>query len=140
MLNRANICRVANSLRTKGYTLSQAFRMAWKLYKNKALVKVAGVSKGNRQTAIRHLAKYAAESIKITLIREITNIFDSNAIAVYVSVNNSKAYKMGYLQAHIAKILSGVIDNITEINASLKAVTGGLYEDMMCGLKLSLSI
>ena len=45
MLNRSIICKVANNLRKGGYTLSQAFRMAWKLAKGKASVKVAGVPK-----------------------------------------------------------------------------------------------
>ncbi|MDD6490275.1 MAG: HIRAN domain-containing protein [Clostridia bacterium] len=140
MLNRSNICKVANKLRKQGYTLSQAFRMSWKLAKNKAVVKVAGVSKGNRQTAIEHLARYSADTVNITLTREKTNRFDSNAIAVYVSVKGSKAYKIGYIQAHIAKLLSGVIDNITEIKATLKAITGGFYDDMLQGLLLNLSI
>lgn len=39
MLNRSIICKVANNLRKGGYTLSQAFRMAWKLAKGKASVK-----------------------------------------------------------------------------------------------------
>ncbi|MGN0500717.1 MAG: hypothetical protein ACI4HK_06175 [Ruminococcus sp.] len=39
MLNRSIICRIANSLRKYGYTLSQAFRMAWRLAKGKASVK-----------------------------------------------------------------------------------------------------
>ncbi len=140
MFNKSMICKAANNLRKQGYTLSQAFRMAWKLAKGKAAVKVSGVSKYRRQVAIRHLAKYAPEVVKVALIRENTNIYDNNAIAVMVSVNGSQAYKIGYIPAAVAKLLSGVIDNITTINASLKAITGGYYADMMSGLKLSLSI
>ena len=114
--------------------------MAWKLAKGKANVKVAGVSKSNRQTAIKHLTKYSPDTVKVTLIREKQNIFDNNAIAVMVSVNNSQAYKIGYITAAVAKLLSGVIDNITTIKASLQAITGGYYPDMMRGLRLSLSI
>ena len=43
MYNRSVICKVANNLRKKGYTLSAAFRAAWRLAKSKAAVKVAGV-------------------------------------------------------------------------------------------------
>ena len=124
----------------KGYTLSAAFRAAWRLAKSKAAVKVAGVSKYNRQTALDHLRNYAAECVQITLQRESRNTYDSNAIAVLVSVNGSRFYKMGYIPAAIASILSGVIDNITEIKASLQAITGGFYADMMSGLRLNLSI
>ena len=140
MYNRSVICKVANNLRKKGYTLSAAFRAAWRLAKSKAAVKVAGVSKYNRQTALDHLRRYAAECVQITLQRESRNTYDSNAIAVLVSVNGSRFYKMGYIPAAIASILSGVIDNITEIKASLQAITGGFYADMMSGLRLNLSI
>ena len=140
MYNRSVICKVANNLRKKGYTLSAAFRAAWRLAKSKAAVKVAGVSKYNRQTALDHLRNYAAECVQITLQRESRNTYDSNAIAVLVSVNGSRFYKMGYIPAAIASILSGVIDNITEIKASLQAITGGFYADMMSGLRLNLSI
>ena len=140
MYNRSVICKVANNLRKKGYTLSTAFRAAWRLAKSKAAVKVAGVSKGNRQVAIDHLRSYAAECVQVTLQRERRNTYDSNAIAVLVSVNGSKAYKMGYVPAAVASILSGVIDKVTEIRASLQAITGGYYADMMSGLRLNLSI
>lgn len=140
MYNRSVICKVANNLKKKGYTLSVAFRAAWRLAKSKAAVKVAGVSKYNRQTAIDHLRSYAVESVQITLQRESRNAYDSNAIAVLISVNGSNAYKMGYIPAAVAALLSEVIDNITEIKASLQAITGGFYADMMSGLRLSLSI
>ena len=139
MFNRSTICKTANNLRKQGYTLSQAFKMAWKLAKGKATVKVAGVSKSNRQTAIQHLTKYSPDTVKVTLIRENRNSYDNNAIAVMVSANGSQAYKMGYISAAVAKLLSGVIDNITTIKASLQTITGGYYTDMMYGLKLSLS-
>lgn len=128
MYNRSVICKVANNLRKKGYTLSAAFRAAWRLAKSKAAVKVAGVSKYNRQTALDHLRSYSAESVQITLQRESRNTYDS------------KAYKMGYIPAAVAALLSEVIDNITEIKASLQTITGGFYADMMSGLRLNLSI
>ena len=140
MYNRSVICKVAKKKKKKGYTLSQAFRAAWRLAKSKAAVKVAGVSKGNRQVAIDHLRSYAAECVQVTLQRESRNTYDSNAIAVLVSVNGSKAYKMGYIPAAVAAILSEVIDTVTEIRASLQAITGGFYEDMMSGLRLNLAI
>lgn len=140
MLNRSIICKVANKLRKSGYTLSQAFRMAWKLHKGTASVKVAGVTKGRRQEAIEHLSRYNPEMVSFILNRESNNQYDSNAIAVYASVGKSKPYKMGYISASVACLLSGIIDNITAVNARLQAVTGGFYADMLQGLRLSLSI
>lgn len=140
MLNRSIICKVANRLRKSGYTLSQAFHMAWKLAKGKASVKVAGVTKERRQEAIEHLSRYNPETVSFSLLREKQNSFDLNAIAVYASVGNGKPYKMGYISAAVACLLSGVIDNITAINARLQAITGGFYADMVQGLRLTLSI
>ena len=71
---------------------------------------------------------------------ESDNQYDRNAIAVYASVGNGKAYKMGYISAVVACLLSGIIDNITTVNARLQAITGGFYADMVQGLRLSLSI
>ena len=139
MLNRSIICKVANRLRKGGYTLSQAFRMAWKLAKGKASVKVAGVTKERRQEVIEHLRRYSPERVSFSLQREKQNSFDLNAIAVYASVGNGKPYKMGYISAAVACLLSGV-DNITTVNARLQAITGGFYADMVQGLRLSLSI
>lgn len=136
MLNRSIICKVANRLRKGGYTLSQAFRMAWKLAKSKASVKVAGVTKERRQEAIEHLSRYNPEMVSFSLLREKQNSFDLNAIAVYASVGNGKPYKMGYISAAVACLLSG----ITTVNARLQAITGGFYADMVQGLRLSLSI
>lgn len=140
MLNRSIICKVANKLRKSGYTLSQAFRMAWKLHKGTASVKVAGVTKERRQEAIEHLSRYNPETVSLVLNRESDNHYDSNAIAVYASVGNGKPYKMGYISAAVACLLSGVIDNITAISARLQAITGGFYADMVQGLRLTLSI
>lgn len=140
MLNRSIICKVANRLRKGGYTLSQAFRMAWKLAKGKASVKVAGVTKERRQEVIEHLRRYSPERVSFSLQREKQNSFDRNAIAVYARVKGGKPYKMGYVSAAVACLLSGVIDNITTVNARLQAVTGGFYADMVQGLRLTLSI
>lgn len=139
MLNRSIICKVANKLRKSGYTLSQAFHMAWKLAKGKASVKVAGVTKERRQEAIEHLRRYSPERVSFSLQREKQNSFDRNAIAVYARVKGGKPYKMGYVSAAVACLLSGV-DNITTVNARLQAITGGFYADMVQGLRLTLSI
>lgn len=139
MLNRSIICKVANQLHKSGYTLSQSFRLAWRLAKGKASVKVAGVTKGNRQHAIEHLKKYSLDMVSFILKREPNNIYDSNAISVYAKVGNSKMYKMGYISAVVSNLLCGVIDNIISIKATLQAITGGFYVDMVQGIRLHLS-
>ena len=86
------------------------------------------------------MSRYNPETVSFSLLREKQNSFDLNAIAVYASVGNGKPYKMGYISAAVACLLSGVIDNITAINARLQAITGGFYADMVQGLRLTLSI
>mgnify|MGYP002729649804 CR=1 FL=1 len=140
MFNRSTVCKIGNQLHKNGYTLSSAFRMAWKLAKGAAVTKVVGVTKYNRQQAIEHLKKYNPDTVSLILVREPHNIYDCNAISVYAKVGNSKPYKMGYISAVVAKLLGGVIDNITTIKARLKAITGGYYADMVQGLQLNLSI
>lgn len=139
MLNRSIICKVANQLHRSGYTLSKSFRLAWRLAKGKASVKVAGVTKGNRQKAIEHLKRYSLDMVSFILKREPNNIYDSNAISVYAKVGNSKMYKMGYISAVVSNLLCGVIDNIISIKATLQAITGGFYVDMVQGIRLHLS-
>lgn len=121
------------------YTFT-GFQNGGKLAKGKASVKVAGVTKERRQEAIEHLSRYNPETVSFSLLREKQNSFDLNAIAVYASVGNGKPYKMGYISAAVACLLSGVIDNITTVNARLQAITGGFYADMVQGLRLTLSI
>ena len=139
MLNRSIICKVANQLHKSGYTLSQSFRLAWRLAKGKASVKVAGVTKGNRQQAIEHIKRYRLDMVSFKIKGESNNINDSNAISVYAKVGNSKMYKMGYISAVVSNLLCGVIDNITSIKATLQAITGGFYVDMVQGIRLHLS-
>lgn len=139
MLNRSIICKVANQLHKSDYTLSQSFRLAWRLAKGKASVKVAGVTKGSRQKAIEHLKRYSLDMVSFILKREPNNIYDSNAISVYAKVGNSKMYKMGYISAVVSNLLCGVIDNIISIKATLQAITGGFYVDMVQGIRLHLS-
>ncbi len=139
MLNRSIICKVANQLHRSGYTLSQSFRLAWRLAKGKASVKVAGVTKGSRQKAIEHLKRYSLDMVSFILKREPNNIYDSNAISVYAKVGNSKMYKMGYISAVVSNLLCEVIDNIISIKATLQAITGGFYVDMVQGIRLHLS-
>lgn len=74
MLNRSIICKVANQLHKSGYTLSQSFRLAWRLAKGKASAKVAGVTKGNRlltilsSTALKGSALFLKENLPINTI------------------------------------------------------------------------
>ena len=77
---------------------SEAFKNAWAIVKGQAMEKVSGVKYGRRQEAIRRLERYAPNSVKVQLVR-VENQIDTNAIAVYVNVAGSRAFKMGDLPA-----------------------------------------
>lgn len=79
-----------------GLTLSAAFKKAWELIKGNTIEsKVAGVTKGNRQKALhRILTHYTPNQVRVWLERDKANLHDNNAVAVMISVNNSKSYKI----------------------------------------------
>ncbi len=130
---KSTVCQIAN--RTKGMSRSEAFRNAWAIVKGRALEKVNGVTYGRRQEAIRHLERYAPQSVRVQLVREWDNPVDSNAIAVYVSVGSSRAYKMGYLSTGAAATVAPAIDNGVIIRAAAVKIVGG-FMGLRYGLRI----
>jgi len=139
MYNKSKICKTANTLHKRGYSLSQAFVLAWAMAKG-STAKVAGTSKLNRQEALRRLTMYQPSETKFILIRESDNKYDNNAVAVYVSVKGSRLYKIGYVEAHTASIVSAILDKGIDLKADLKAIVGGIVDGMMYGLRIDLHI
>lgn len=105
---RRIVATMANRLKKMGLTLSAAFKKAWSLIKGKAIEsKVAGVTKGNRQKALhRILTHYTPNQVRVWLERDKANLHDNNAVAVMISVNNSKSYKIGYISKNLAYVIS----------------------------------
>ena len=50
---RKAVCTMANELKKEGYTLSQAFRKAWKRIKLSMRIRAMGVTAGNIQRCAR---------------------------------------------------------------------------------------
>jgi len=122
---RKAVATLANKINGKIKNLSAAFRKAWAVIKGKTIQsKVAGVSFGNTQKALSRLTKYNPKAVSVELIRE-NNEHDINAIAVTVSVNNSKAYKIGFLPRDLAQYITKLIDNGITLITSFKGITGG---------------
>jgi len=139
MFNKSTICTTANKLRAQGYTRSQAFIIAWTLAKGQE-TKVSGTIMNNRQTAIEHLTRYPAEQVSFTLTREPGNAHDRNAVAVMVSVNGSQPYRIGYIPAAAATVVSAILRNGAGVTARLKAIVGGWAEGISYGLRLCVSL
>jgi hypothetical protein len=124
MFNLHEICKTANTLLKAGYNRSQAFIKAWSMAKG-MVTKVKGVTKENRQTAIRHLLRYNPQDVTIQLQRERDNVYDGNAIAVVAAVRGRGAYKMGYLPAVLSGMIAPLMDAGKAIRSGYQEVRGG---------------
>ena len=124
---RKEVMAIANRLRKKIGNLSDAVRHAWQVVKDRLVVcRIAGVSFGNRQAALRRLQAYAPEQITVRMGREPGNAHDRNAVAIYVAVTGDE-YKIGYMPKDMAELLAPIMDMGINLQAKWRAVTGG-YE------------
>lgn len=138
---RRKVMIIANRLKKLGSTMSKALKLAWSIIKRGSLLTaVAGVTFGKRQTALDHLKRYNKNQISIQLVRERKNQFDSNAVAVWVRVENKGIYKMGYLNRQVAKAVSILLDKGYEIAARFEAVTGGDIADIKLAYGMNISL
>ena len=117
---------IGNTLVGKGFTRSAAFVQAWGMTKARHITRVVGVTVGNRQEALRRLARYGRDQIRVALVHEAGNQVDGNAVAVIVEVAGSRGYKMGYIAREAAAILARALDKVGgKISATVEEITGG---------------
>jgi len=88
----------------------EAFIRAWVIGKSGGLeLSVKGVSFGNRQEALRRLARYNPVQVRSFIAPEKNNPADNRACAVYVGVNNGKGlFRIGYLPKEYAPMAKSV--------------------------------
>ena len=123
---RRQVATLANRINKKISDLSASFRRAWQIVKGHQLIsKIAGVTQGTRQRALRKLEKYSAGAINVTLERENTNTYDVNAIKVLVHVGTGDKYHLGFLPKDLAALLAPLLDKGIQLAARFKSVTGG---------------
>lgn len=139
MFNLHVICKTANSLIKAGYNRSQAFILAWTMAKG-ITTKVKGVTKENRQTALQHLLRYNPQDVTVRLQRERNNLYDCNAVAVVVTVADRGAFKIGYLSAVLAKIITPLMDTGKTVTSSYTEVRGGYLPGINYGLAIQVRI
>ena len=63
---RKAVCIMANKLKRAGYTLSDAFRKAWKRIKLSMTIKAAGVTFENKQERLEFLKQFWPDDLRIT--------------------------------------------------------------------------
>jgi hypothetical protein len=110
-----------------------AFVRAWQIVKTGSVeIRVAGVTFGNRQTALRRLAAYRPSQVRAYLAPEPENPRDRNAVAVMVGVHGGKGFfKLGYVpsaQTGMAKALIGRQPRV-------RVLTGDIY-----GARLAITV
>ena len=133
----SKVMTIANRLVSQGYNRANAMVKAWVLVKMPKLeTKVAGVTYGNRQKAIEHLARYAPEAITIRLEREQGNEYDRNAVAVWAAVEGKGSYHMGYLPRPLAAFIAPLLDAGKAVDALFREVRGGYEPYMNYGLRV----
>lgn len=137
---RRTVATIANRLKKMGLTLSAAFKKAWELIKGKD-TRIAGVTKGSRQKALRRIATaYRPEQVSVSLERDKANLYDNNAIKVLVSVNGSASYDMGCIPRNLAYLVSALMDKGIRLIVAFKEVRGHYTPYMNYGAVITLQL
>lgn len=138
---RKSVCIMANELKKAGYTLSQAFKKAWRRVKLQMVVRVAGTTFENRQERLEFLKQFPVENLKVTLKREERNPFDRNAIQIIVHIPEiNRKTVIGYVPRGLARELSRVIDAGVRVEAKLLEIIGGYSFKESLGALIKITI
>lgn len=123
---RKAVCIMANKLKRAGYTLSDAFRKAWKQVRLSMMIKAAGVTFENRQERLEFLKRFRPNDLTVTLEREPDSRHDSNAIKIVVHILPlSRRTVIGYVPRRIAGSLKDIMDMGIQVKAALVSIIGG---------------
>lgn len=137
------VCTMANELHKKGYSLSSAFRKAWKRMKQGMTMRVTGVTYGNRQEDLKKLKYLRGFQIETSLERDKYNPYDKNAIKVIITIKKADIKRtgcIGYVNREVAEVLSKVLDKGIKAKAILLDVIGGYNEKETYGALIHISL
>ncbi len=126
---RKAVATMANQLHKLGYSLSQAFRTAWRWVKGSVTCRVSGVTYDNRQQLLQFIAGRKPEELKTYLRRDRANTFDRYAVAVVVGIQGEGYAHIGYLPKGLSQSLSGVIDKGIALQADTAVIGGYSYKE-----------
>lgn len=126
---RKAVATMANQLVKLGYTLSIAFKTAWKRIKEGMKVKAAGVTIGNRQNLLQFIAGRKPEELTAYLRRDRANTFDKYAVAVVVGIKEIGYAHIGYLPKGIAQSVAVILDHGMELQANVDVIGGYDYKE-----------
>lgn len=122
---RRTVATMANQLHKLGYSLSQAFKTAWRRVKKSMTCRVSGVTYEKRQQMLQFIAGRDPEDLTVYLRRDRANTHDRYAVAVVIGIRNVGYAHIGYLPKGISQGMAAVIDSGIQLKASLLQITGG---------------
>lgn len=131
---------MANELHKAGYSLSRAFKKAWRTAKGTA-IKAAGVTYEDRQEVLKYLSQFRPENLTVTLERDTDNTYDRNAIRIVVHIPYlKKKAKIGYVPKAYSSEIARLMDQGVNIRARLLGIIGGYSYKETYGALLDLAI
>lgn len=122
---RKTVAIMANQLHKLGYSLSQAFKTAWRRVKKSMTCRVSGVTYENRQQLLKYIASQKEENLTVYLRRDKANSYDHYAVAVVVGIKDVGYAHIGYLAKGLAQSMAAVIEKGIQVKATLQQVIGG---------------
>lgn len=122
---RKTVAIMANQLHKLGYSLSQAFKTAWRRVKKSMTCRVSGVTYENRQQLLKYIANQKEENLTVYLRRDKANVYDRYAVAVVVGIKDVGFAHIGYLAKGLAQSMAAVIEKGIQVKATLQQVIGG---------------
>lgn len=131
---RRTVATMANQLHKLGYSLSQAFRTAWKRVKESMTCRVSGVTYENRQQLLKFIASQKEDDLTVYLRRDRANVHDRYAVAVVVGIKGVGYAHIGYLAKGLAQSMAAVIDKGMEFRADVKIIGGYSYKETLGAL------
>lgn len=138
---RKAVCTMANELRKEGYTLSQAFRKAWKRIKLSMKIRAVGTTSGNIQERLGFMRQFPINTMQAELVREPENPFDKNAIKIVIHLRSiNRKTVIGYVPRGLAAGLAAVIDAGIQAKVELLQILGGYSYKENYGCLLNISI
>lgn len=138
---RKAVCTMANELRKEGYTLSQAFRKAWKRIKLSMKIRAVGTTAGNIQERLGFMKQFPVETMQAEFVREYDNRFDKNAIKIVIHLRSiNRKTVIGYVPRGLAAGLAAVIDAGIQAKVELLQILGGYSYKENYGCLLNISI
>lgn len=122
---RRKVMQIANRLVGQGYIRACAMKTAWKLIKAHAVsTKVVGTSFDNRQNVLALLAKYNPADVSVKLMRDRSNAFDSNTVAVTAAIKGKVSAVIGYLPKAVASVIAVLMDKGLRIMSGTLSIVG----------------